>query len=89
MPILAREPDCYPVNLFDSDGRSHAGSAWWVFHALARREKKLLRELRANRLTCCCPQIVRRRGGHRLVIAVNFLQRGVSALLEDTDVAAS
>lgn len=185
MPILAREPECYPDNLFDSIDGMRADGAWWVLYTLARREKELVRRLRAAKIACYCPQIaqrqrspqgrirtsyvplfsgyvfahgdeqdrgaalstqcvsrclavadgeelyrdlsqvwrlieskapltpedrlepgqrvtvrrgplagfqgtvVQRRGGHRLIISVNFLQQGVSALLEDTDVAAS
>jgi transcriptional antiterminator RfaH len=185
MPILAREPDCFPDNLFESAENLPPGQSWWVFYTIARREKELVRRLRAERITCYCPQlaqrqrspagrirtsyvpmfggyvfasgtdddrqaalasncvsrclpvadgaelfrdlsqiwrltesgapltpedrlepgqrvtvrrgplagfhgtVVQRRSGHRLIVAVNFLQRGVSALLDDTDVAAS
>ena len=48
MPILPAEPDLFPDNLLDDwsedpDDQSH----WWVLYTLARREKDLMRRLKA------------------------------------------
>jgi transcriptional antiterminator RfaH len=55
MPILPREPDIFPENLLDSpenpsDGDAPAAAAagrWWALYTMARREKVLMRRLRA------------------------------------------
>lgn len=47
MPILPREPDCFPPDLFAllSGPQAPAGQ-WWACYTLARREKDLMRQLR-------------------------------------------
>ncbi|MBC8870062.1 MAG: UpxY family transcription antiterminator [Planctomycetes bacterium] len=48
MPILAKEQDVHPVDLFDrfldSDSDEHR---WWALYTLSRREKELMRRLHA------------------------------------------
>ena len=56
MPILAKEPNVYPEELFSliqypgGEGRS-----WWVAYTMARHEKKLVRQLRSRGVAHFCP----------------------------------
>lgn len=65
MPILAREPDCFPGDLFDrvltprADGWT-AGRQWWLVYTRARREKDLVRRLVTLRVPTYCPTLGRR-----------------------------
>ena len=43
MPILKREIDLYPNNLFETERARNEG--WWAMYTLARQEKKLMRSL--------------------------------------------
>jgi transcription antitermination factor NusG len=45
MPILGREPDIYPENLFDQVERGSNDEHWWALYTLSRREKELMRRL--------------------------------------------
>ena len=59
MPILKREPDCYPDDLFSCEGR------WCVAHLRSRQEKAFARYLRQYEIPFYLPQvqkIVRRSG---------------------------
>lgn len=47
MPILAKEPACYPDNLFETQAPS-PGQRWWVFYTRPRSEKAIARHLRAR-----------------------------------------
>lgn len=48
MPILARETDIYPDDLLEMDGNgSEPDVGWWTLYTLSRREKQLMRKLRA------------------------------------------
>jgi transcriptional antiterminator RfaH len=48
VPILPREPDCFPPDLFQRLGSADAlPGQWWAAYTLARREKDLMRQLRA------------------------------------------
>ena len=48
MPILPPEPDIFPDDLLEPSGPSANGDGqWWVLYTLARREKELMRRLRA------------------------------------------
>ena len=62
MPILAKEPDLYPSDLLD---RYLAGEfedhQWWALYTLSRREKELMRRLRAMDIAFYAPLIPRRR----------------------------
>ncbi len=56
MPILAKEPNVYPDELFaliTSPGVD--GQRWWVAYTMARHEKKLIRQLRVQRVAHFCP----------------------------------
>lgn len=56
MPILAKEPNVYPEELFSlisSPGQE--GQTWWVAYTMARQEKKFVRQLRAKRVAHFCP----------------------------------
>jgi len=46
MPILPREPDIYPANLL-TDQHGLVSDKWWALYTLSRREKELMRRLRA------------------------------------------
>ena len=53
MPILSREPDVYPAEIFE---RADPGSRWWVAQVRGRQEKRLARHLRDRRIAYCLPQ---------------------------------
>ena len=67
MPILAREPDIFPEHLLDpADDATMANSVansatWWALYTLPRREKELMRRLRAWELPFYSPVIERRK----------------------------
>jgi hypothetical protein len=42
MPLLKREPDLFPGDLFDLSVESHP---WWVAHVKSRQEKALAQHL--------------------------------------------
>ena len=60
MPILPAEPDVYPDDLFERIDGSVTDRAWWAIYTLARREKELMRRLRAQGVSFYGPQICRR-----------------------------
>ena len=74
MPLLAREPDCFPPDLFERviapaprqaiDPTTEAGDGgldrWWVVRTLSRREKDLMRRLAASDVAFYTPIITRR-----------------------------
>lgn len=61
MPILKREPDVHPADLFEpAPGGELAGRPWWVAHTRSRQEKLLARHLRAQDVPCYLPQRERR-----------------------------
>jgi|YNPMSStandDraft_1061717.scaffolds.fasta_scaffold07117_2 transcription antitermination factor NusG len=61
MPILPREPDCFPEDLLEPTRLSERGDTrWWAFYTLPRREKELVRRLRRMGLWHYCPLICRR-----------------------------
>ena len=62
MPVLSREPDLFPEELFDGlDPAESAERLWWVMHTRPRQEKSLARELWRGRIPFYLPQIPRRR----------------------------
>lgn len=74
MPILKREPDLYPADLFGSAGDEQAHEVavtsrgpchgpWWVAHVRSRQEKLLARHLRAHDIAHYLPQRKQRRPG--------------------------
>ena len=58
MPILPPEPDIFPANLLD-DGNAPADGKWWVLYTLSRREKELMRRLRAAEIAHFGPLVKR------------------------------
>ncbi len=61
MPILKAEPDIYPDNLLESP----VAENWWVVYTRSRREKQLVRQLRADRIAHYCPMVTKRGRGPR------------------------
>lgn len=59
MPILPREADIYPDNLLETDSPFAASGSWWAMYTLARREKALMRQLRALEIPHYGPLIKR------------------------------
>lgn len=62
MPILKREADLYPDDLFE---RAGVGRPWWVAHVRSRQEKVLARFFRDREVSHYLPQyekLVRRSG---------------------------
>ncbi len=61
MPILPKEPDVYPPDLLERAGADEPCEAtWWGLYTLARREKELMRRLRAMHVPFYCPLVPRR-----------------------------
>jgi transcription antitermination factor NusG len=63
MPILPKQRDLFPADLFEGDpkGPLELGSAAWVaFYTLARREKDLARRLEALEIPFYAPLVSRR-----------------------------
>ena len=62
MPILTREPDCFPHDLLDAADLpvGDADRGWWLVYTRARREKDLSRRLAAVGVPCYCPTVGRR-----------------------------
>jgi transcriptional antiterminator RfaH len=61
MPILPGEPDIYPPELLDRVGDSDlSGGQWWAMYTLARREKELMRRLRAFDIPFYSPLVAKR-----------------------------
>jgi len=59
MPILPREPDIYPAALLDAVPTESDGT-WWAMYTMARREKELMRRLRAAEVAFYAPLVPRR-----------------------------
>jgi transcription antitermination factor NusG len=53
MPLLRREPDLFPQDLFDLPVESHP---WWVAHVKSRQEKALARHLQPLGIPYYLPQ---------------------------------
>ena len=53
MPLLRREPDLFPQDLFDLPVESHP---WWVAHVRSRQEKALARHLQPLGIPYYLPQ---------------------------------
>lgn len=62
MPILPREPDLFPEDLLDSVRPFHpeAPARWWGLYTLSKKEKALMRSLRALEIPHYGPLISRR-----------------------------
>ena len=64
MPILAIEPNIYPVNLPDRHDFNEflpkdSGVAWWVLYTRARQEKSLARDLLNREIRFYLPTVRR------------------------------
>ena len=61
MPILPSEPDHFPPAVLDAPlpGES-AGTPWWAMYTMARREKELMRRLRAMEIGFYAPLVPKR-----------------------------
>jgi transcription antitermination factor NusG len=61
MPILEREIDLFPDDLLElAPLGSTESDRWWAMYTLARREKELMRRLRAMEIPFYCPLLPRR-----------------------------
>ena len=61
MPILPREPDIFPQNLLEPDFlEQSAETGWWALYTLPRREKDLMRRLRAVEVGHYAPMVARK-----------------------------
>jgi len=61
MPILPQEPDLFPDSLLDAEPMTDDGPAsWWAVYTMARREKELMRRLRAMGIAHYGPLIQRK-----------------------------
>lgn len=60
MPILDQEPDLFPDNLLELPTDSNPESAWYAIYTLSRREKDLMRRLRAQKIAHYGPLVAKR-----------------------------
>ncbi len=60
MPLLDREPDRFPPDLFGTTAPDGDGGLWWVLHTRPRQEKAVARYLHAARVPFYLPLIERR-----------------------------
>jgi transcriptional antiterminator RfaH len=93
MPILPRQPDIYPDDVLDDaagaagdPSPADAGRRWVVLYTLSRREKDLMRKLRAAGIPFYCPLVKRRLrspGGRARVSYVPLFAGYVFAVVDD------
>ena len=57
MPLLRKESDLHPEDLFDLPAQTHP---WWVAHVRSRREKMLVRGLLQHDIAFYLPQVEQR-----------------------------
>lgn len=60
MPILKREDDIYPENLFEASFLTDQDRQWWCIYTLSRREKDLMRKLATLKIPHYGPVIPKR-----------------------------
>jgi transcriptional antiterminator RfaH len=60
MPLLTREPDIYPDNLFEQLLEEESERRWWALYTMSRQEKGLMRRLLAHRIPFYSPVVARR-----------------------------
>jgi len=60
MPILNEEPDLYPENLLEAPEVVVPDGSWYAIYTLSRREKDLMRRLRAQNIAHYGPMTERR-----------------------------
>src|SRR6516225_4106477 len=74
MPILAREPDLFPDNLFErTDWTSDKEHRWWALYTRSRCEKELMRRLRAFDVPHYGPLIEKRHRSPKGRITTSFV----------------
>lgn len=61
MPILAKEPELYPLNLLDEEFLPEPDAAWFAMYTLARQEKELVRQLQKKKIAHYCPMAPQRK----------------------------
>ncbi len=61
MPILAKEPDLFPLDLLDQTDSVPQDESWFAMYTLARREKDLMRKLRPLNIAHYGPMIQQRK----------------------------
>lgn len=59
MPMLAQEPNVYPLDIFDGP-EAGAGRNWWVLHTKPRQEKALARQLLQAKIPFYLPLLKRK-----------------------------
>ena len=59
MPILAHEPDLFPEDLLEKETPSDL--QWFAMYTLSRREKELMRQLRAKKIAHYGPLVEQRK----------------------------
>ena len=61
MPILKKEDDRFPVDLFENETLlTDESKSWWCIYTLSRREKDLMRKLAARQIPHYGPMIPKR-----------------------------
>src|SRR5688572_4687135 len=60
MPILGREADLFPANLFDLASTSNGQQGWWAFYTRSRQEKEFMRRLLGQEIPFYGPMIAKR-----------------------------
>jgi len=57
MPILEREPQCFPHDLLSAGFVPAGDRRWWVLHTKSRQEKSIARDLLAYSIPFFLPQV--------------------------------
>ncbi len=60
MPILDQEPDLYPDNLLETGMNPEPEKDWFAIYTMSRREKDLMRRLRAQKISHYGPMVPKR-----------------------------
>lgn len=60
MPILKKEPELFPENLLENPADYREEAQWFAFYTLSRREKDLMRKLRALEIAHYGPMVEKR-----------------------------
>ena len=60
MPILKKEPDLYPEELLENSAEVSPAGQWFAMYTLSRREKDLMRRLRAQNIAHYGPMVPNR-----------------------------
>ncbi|MEZ6122101.1 MAG: transcription termination/antitermination NusG family protein [Planctomycetaceae bacterium] len=73
MPILGEEPDLYPDNLLDRPESCGEDQQWFAMYTISRREKDLMRRLRAQKIAHYGPMVPRRTRSPQGRIRTSFI----------------